>query len=41
MKNFIIGFLSIVLITLIGYIYYPKNINVEVKGEVLKPGVYP
>ena len=40
MKNFIIGFLSIVLIALIGYIYYPKNINVEVKGEVLKPGVY-
>ena len=40
MKNFIIGYLSIVLIALIGYIYYPKNINVEVKGEVLKPGVY-
>lgn len=40
MKNFIIGLLSIILVALICYIYYPKNINVEVKGEVLNPGVY-
>ena len=43
MKKIIISILSIIFLCLIGiicYITYPKNIKVEVKGEVLNPDVY-
>lgn len=43
MKKIIISILSIISLCLIGiicYITYPKNIKVEVKGEVLNPDVY-
>lgn len=43
MKKIIISILSVISLCLIGiicYITYPKNIKVEVKGEVLNPDVY-
>ena len=43
MKKYVIIFLSVFclfLLIVIGYITYPKNVIVEIKGEVINPGVY-
>lgn len=40
MKNFIIVFLFTILLGLTIYLKRPNNISVEIKGEVINPGVY-
>ena len=43
MKKYVIIFLSVFclfLLVVIGYINYPKNVIVEIKGDVVNPGVY-